>query len=108
MHAFSHLLYRTHNRLKSWSLTGVNNVESAITHTETLIQNLELSDIDTSSHHVLMEQYAKLSALHRQCNIKWAQLARLLWIKDGDKNTNFYMLLIAFDHTPTLFLRSKI
>ncbi|XP_039118690.1 uncharacterized protein LOC120254702 [Dioscorea cayenensis subsp. rotundata] len=87
MHAFSHLLLRTHNRLKSWSINGVNDVESAIIHTENLIQNLECSDADIGSHQVLMELYAKLSALQQQCSIKWAQQARLLWVKDGDKNT---------------------
>lgn len=65
-------------------------MESAIIHTENLIQNLELSDIDSDSHHALMEHYAKLSALQRQCSIKWGQRARLLWIRDGDKNTRFF------------------
>ncbi|XP_039120341.1 uncharacterized protein LOC120256728 [Dioscorea cayenensis subsp. rotundata] len=40
-----------------------------------------------------MDGYANLSALKRQCSVKWAQGALLMWINDGDKNTNFFHAL---------------
>lgn len=90
MHVFSHLLFRTHSKLNSLSLSGVDNLELAITHTETEISSLKLSDSDPYNYHILMEHYAMLSALQQQHSIKWAQHARLHWIKDGDRNTKFF------------------
>lgn len=78
MQALSHLLSRT-------------CFDSAIIKTKSDICDLKLSNFDSDSHHLLMEHYAKLATLQRQCNIKWAQSARLLWVKDGDKNTNFFI-----------------
>ncbi|XP_039117908.1 putative disease resistance protein RGA4 [Dioscorea cayenensis subsp. rotundata] len=47
------------------------------------INSLELSDLNSNSQSALLDHYSKLAALQHQCNIKWAQRARFLWIKDG-------------------------
>lgn len=88
MHAFSHLLFRTYSNIRNWCRHGVNNVESAIIDIEVDISNIENSDFTPASQSLLMDHNAKLSTLQHQCNIKWAQLAHLSWIKDGDKNTS--------------------
>ncbi|XP_039118470.1 uncharacterized protein LOC120254421 [Dioscorea cayenensis subsp. rotundata] len=90
MHSFSHLLSRVRSNLISWSHKGVNNIDSALIHTESEIHHLEQSDSNPNIFAILMEHYAKLSTLQLQYNTKCAQRARLLWLKDGDKNTNFF------------------
>lgn len=46
MHVFSHLLYSTCSKLRIWSSSGIDNLESAITRMEAEINSLELSDSD--------------------------------------------------------------
>lgn len=89
MQAFSHLLSHTRFKLNQWRWLGVNKVESALIDIEAAISLLEFFNSSSSSQSLLIEHYAKLAAL--QCrDIKWAQRARLLWTKDGDKNISFF------------------
>lgn len=90
MHAFTHFLVRTRKNLNLWHSSVLNNIDAAILNTETEISVLEMSDSDPNIHNTLVDRYAKLSALQRQSGIKWAQRARLQWIKDDDKNTRFF------------------
>lgn len=84
------MLSRTCSNIRNWCRSGVNNVESAIINLEADISNIESSDFTSAAHSLLLDKYAKLTALQRQSNIKWAQRARLSWIKNGDKNTSFF------------------
>ncbi|XP_039123479.1 uncharacterized protein LOC120260105 [Dioscorea cayenensis subsp. rotundata] len=93
MQAFTHLLSRTRYNLCGWRYSGFNKVESALINLDNDINNLENSDFNTISQFLLMDRYANLSALQRQCSVKWAQRARLQWINDGDKNTSFFHAL---------------
>lgn len=95
MHAFFHLLSRTRYKLISWHSSSINNIDSNLKTTENNISNLELSDLNPNSQIALMDHYAKLSALQRQCHIKWAQRARFLWVKDGDRNTRFFPCYVS-------------
>lgn len=106
MHAFTHFLSRTRTKLKSWHLSGVNDLKANLINTENYINYLELSDLNDNSQNILLDHYAKLSTMQCQCNIKWAQRAKLLWIKDGDRNTHFCIPSLAFARTITIFLKS--
>lgn len=90
MQAFTHLLSRTRLKINKWRHHGVNDIDSELIKTKPDIKALEESDLDLNSQHTLMELYNKLAALQRQCNTKWAQRARMLWVKDGDRNTLFF------------------
>lgn len=90
MHAFSHLLSCTCSNLLKWRRQGINKAESDLMNIEAEISNLENSYFNLISQFLLMDHYTNLSTLQHQCNIKWAQRAHLMWIKDGDKNTSFF------------------
>ncbi|XP_039130894.1 uncharacterized protein LOC120267295 [Dioscorea cayenensis subsp. rotundata] len=90
LQAFSHLLSRACYNLSNWHRSGINSLEADLASSEITISNLEKSDFNSISQSFLMDQYANLASLQRQCSIKWAQRARMLWIKDGDRNTSFF------------------
>lgn len=96
MQAFTHLLSRTRSNSNSWKSSGFNDLDSSIIRTEDFIYNLENNDLDNNSYNILMEQYAKLSALQRQSNIKWAQKVHLRWTKDCDRCTQFFHSIYSF------------
>lgn len=103
MQAFLHLISRIHFKINCCHSNGVNSLDTAIMNIENGICTLELSDPFYDSHTLLMEHYAKLADHQRQCSIKWAQRAHLLWIKDGDKNTHFFHT-IAHTHSHFNFI----
>lgn len=108
MQAFTHLLSRTRLKINKWRHHGVNDIDSELIKTKPDIKALEESDLDLNSQHTLMELYNKLAALQRQCNTKWAQRARMLWVKDGDRNTLFSIISLVLGLTLMLFHRLLI
>ncbi|XP_039120543.1 uncharacterized protein LOC120256952 [Dioscorea cayenensis subsp. rotundata] len=89
LHVLSHLLSCTRFKLSQWNRRRHNSLERALSQTESDIFDLENSDDSLVSQSNLTALYAKLAAIQRQLSVKWAQRARIKWISDGDKNTDF-------------------
>ncbi|KAJ0972477.1 hypothetical protein J5N97_020436 [Dioscorea zingiberensis] len=94
MHAFNHLVTRTRSFLCKWKskkLTpleeSIAQVEDEILHLESLEANLSYSDLMSVA---LRGLYNKHTALLRQNSLRWAQRAKMMWIKHGDYNSNFF------------------
>ncbi|KAJ0975331.1 hypothetical protein J5N97_017296 [Dioscorea zingiberensis] len=94
MHDFNHNISHTRNLLSKWKSSGLTSLDRNITQTEEDISTIEAleptldySDLSTIA---LRGLYNKHQALLRQNSIKWAQRARLMWLKHGDYNTSFF------------------
>lgn len=98
MHAFIHLIWRTRNKLISWSNNGLNSLEANMNKIELEILDVENFDVESVSdvHQDLSALYNKLSALQRQNSLKLAQRARLLWVQCGDNNSSFFHNSVRF------------
>ncbi|KAJ0975083.1 hypothetical protein J5N97_017048 [Dioscorea zingiberensis] len=94
MHAFNHHISKTRDYLAKWKAKGISSLDRDIGKTKeeiTHLESLEASSIFFNlSSLVLRGLYSKHSALLRQNAIKWAQRARLMWLRNGDYNTSFF------------------
>lgn len=90
LQACTHLLSHTRIKIKSWRSSGVSSIDKALASTEQEISLLEMTDAISNSNSLLMDLYGKFAALQRQNSVIWAQRARLLWVKDGDRNSRFF------------------
>lgn len=71
-----------------------------------VISILEAADSSASGNTArLMDCYSRFASLQNQNSIRWAQLAHLLWLKDGDQNTIFSITLSVFVLIITTFLK---
>lgn len=90
LQACTHLLSRTQIKINSWRSSWVSSIDKALASTEQEISLLEMTDATSNSNSLLMDLYGKFAALQRQNSVIWAQRARLLWVKDGDRNSRFF------------------
>lgn len=97
MHVFSHFISRTRYNIISWNRTSLSPLDSDIKNTEAAIVTLETADISGFEvFNDLSGLYSKFASLQRQNFLLWAQLAHLLWVEDGDRNTAFFHNLVHF------------
>lgn len=94
MHALTHLIVCTKNYLLNWKSSSLTPLETDIRNTEFDISLLEVTEtsnkpLDGSSL-ALISLCSRHSTLLKQNSIRWEQRARLMWLKNGDMNTNFF------------------
>lgn len=94
MHKFAYFLTCISKSLLDWKSVGLDALDKGIRDTEFQLQALDLEDPDSSfsdnhyaNHRALNHRFI---ALLKQNSIRWAQRARLMWVKDGNRNTNVF------------------
>lgn len=87
LHTFSHLLAYTKNHLISWRASSatsldidIQNIERDIMMLEKLESSANPNSLDDRSLKALSNRH---SVLLKQNNIRWAQRAHMLWLKQG-------------------------
>lgn len=94
-HDLSHLISRIEDQLIKWRTSGMSSLEVDIRNIEADINLLEVFKVSTNSCDAnslaLISLNNQHSALLKQNTIYWAQRARLMWVRYGDFNTNFFL-----------------
>lgn len=94
MHNFAYLLTRMGKSLLDWKAAGLGALDKGIRDTEVQLQTLDLDDMENPLSNSDLDDYRalqnKYNALLRRNSLRWAERARLMWVKDGDRNTNFF------------------
>ncbi|KAJ0963753.1 hypothetical protein J5N97_028875 [Dioscorea zingiberensis] len=94
MQAFNHYISRTRSCLCKWKSKELTPLDTQISKVENEISQLELLEprlnYDDLISLALRGLYNKHSALLRQNTLRWAQRAKLFWLKHGDYSSTFF------------------
>jgi len=96
MFILQHKLKRLKIDLQDWNKNSFGNVHNVVLLKQGLLlgiqQNLETTSLSNIVGHLCQEKIVKEEfdhALHYQY-LFWKEMAKMLWFKDGDRNTIFF------------------